>query len=114
MGRQFALPVMVIIVGIAWLLNVMGIIPPIDWLWTCSIAAIGILTLLLGGITKVTVVVGPFMMIASVSSVLRQTGRIDIDKEVPILVIILGILMFISHFVKSSNQEKPEPEDAKK
>ena len=113
MGRQIALPVMIIIVGAAWLLNVMDIIPRIDWLWTCSIAAIGTLTMLLGGITKVTIVVGPFMLIASVFSVLRQTERINLDKEIPILVIILGILMLISHFMKFSNSEKPEPEGTK-
>ena len=49
-----------------------------------------------GGFNKVSVVTGPFLIVASVFSVLRQTGRISVDHEIPILVIVLGILMLIS------------------
>jgi hypothetical protein len=45
-------------------------------------------------------VTGPFLIIASVFYVMRQTGKINIDLEVPILVIVLGVLMLISQLSK--------------
>jgi hypothetical protein len=44
----------------------------------------------------VTVVIGPFFIVASSLSVLRQTDRLPLDVEVPILVILVGILMLIA------------------
>jgi len=45
-------------------------------------------------------VTGPFLIIASVFSVMRQSERININLEVPILVIVLGVLMLISQLSK--------------
>jgi hypothetical protein len=50
----------------------------------------------LGGLNKVTVVVGPFFILASMLSVLRQSGQLSINIEVPILVIAVGILVLIA------------------
>ncbi len=44
----------------------------------------------------VTVVVGPFFILASCLSVVRQSGRLDVDVEVPILVIIAGLLLLVA------------------
>lgn len=94
-GKRFVVPVLVILLGVTWLLNVLGIIPGVDWMWTVGLAAVGILTLTAGGINKLTVVIGPFFMIASVCSILRQTGRLDIAREIPILTIVLGCLLLL-------------------
>jgi hypothetical protein len=89
-------PVFVICIGIAWLLNTLQIIPGVDWIWTVGVFLAGLATLLLGGLNRTTIVFGPFLMVASVFSVMRQTGRLHVDREVPSLVIVLGILMLIS------------------
>jgi hypothetical protein len=44
----------------------------------------------------VTVAVGPFFLIASCLSVLRQTGRLAINMEVPLLVIAAGVLLLVA------------------
>jgi hypothetical protein len=87
---------LVIAVGAAWLLNTMNVIPGVNWVWTVGLAASGVLLLMLGGINKLTVVVGPFLMVASVLSLLRQRGTIHMDQEVPYLVIALGVLLLLS------------------
>jgi len=92
-------------VGIGWLLNVQGIIPRVDWIWTCALAAVGILTLVVGGFDKLTVVVGPFLIVSSICSILRQTDKLSIEKEVPILTIILGVLLLVVHIVKLPTPE---------
>ena len=89
-------PILLITVGVGWLLTTLGVAPGIDWVWTLAVAVVGILTFVIGGIDKLTIVVGPFFVIASILSVLRQTNRISLDIEVPILVILSGTLLLIA------------------
>jgi hypothetical protein len=55
-----------------------------------------VLTFVVSGVDKVSVVVGPFFLLASVLSVLRQTGSLRLDVEVPVLVIGIGVLMLVA------------------
>ena len=92
---MLVVPLLMITVGTGWLLTTLGVAPDIDWIWTLGLAVTG-LTVLTRGIDKVTVVVGPFFLVASFLSLLRQTGRLEVDVEVPILVISAGLLMMIA------------------
>ncbi len=46
-----------------------------------------------GGVDKMSVVIGPFFIVGSFLSILRQTGRLETDVEIPILVILIGALL---------------------
>lgn len=94
------LPVVLIILGTGWLLTSLNVLPAIDWIWTLGIASIGFLTFLVGGWDKFTAVVGPFFLIMSLLSVLRQVGRMELNVEVPVLVILGGVLMLIARHPK--------------
>ncbi|MCA8989389.1 MAG: hypothetical protein KDA78_17195, partial [Planctomycetaceae bacterium] len=94
--KTLMLPILLITVGTGWLLTTLKIAPGIDWIWTLGLAVVGIFTLVLGGLDKVTIVIGPFFILASLLSVLRQTGRLHLDVEIPILVILTGILMLFA------------------
>lgn len=107
------MPILVILLGVTWLLNVLKILPGVDWIWTAGLAAVGILTLAVGGINKLTVVVGPFLMVASVCSILRQTGRLEIDREVPVLTIVLGCLLLLVQLLNLPLPEMLTPEEKK-
>ena len=52
--------------------------------------------MVIGGIDKLTVVIGPFFTIASCLSLMRQTNRLTLNIEVPILVIVAGLLMLVA------------------
>jgi hypothetical protein len=91
------LPVALIAIGSGWLLSVLGFVPAIDWVWTLGLAAVGLLSFVLGGWNKATFVAGLFFLAASVLSVLRQTGRITPNVELPVLVLWLGVLMLAAH-----------------
>ena len=78
------------------MLTTLGIAPGINWIWTLAITGIGIISFVIHGLDKVTVVVGPFFITAGLLSVLRQAGRLSIDIEMPILVILSGILLMIA------------------
>jgi hypothetical protein len=90
------IPLLLITLGVGWLLTTLGIIPDVNWVWTLGVALVGVLSFAFGGVDKVTVVVGPFFMLASCLSLLRQTGRLDVDKEIPLLVIAAGVLMLVA------------------
>jgi len=90
---------LVIALGIAWLLNARGVLPGVNWIWSGGLGFAGLMVLALGGVNKLTVVVGPWLMLASIMSVLRQTGRLHINHEVPVLVIVLGALMLLSNLM---------------
>jgi hypothetical protein len=95
-NKTLLIPILLITVGTGWLLTTVGVAPGIDWVWTLGLAVVGLLTFAMGGFDKVTVVIGPFFILASCLSILRQTGRLHLDVEVPILVIIAGILLMVA------------------
>lgn len=94
--RDLAIPILIITIGVGWLLATLGVMPGVVWVWTLGLAAAGVLTVVLGGWNKVTAVTAPLLIAASIFSVLRQTGRLSLDHEVPILVILLGVLLIVA------------------
>ncbi len=94
--KTLLFPILLVTLGTGWLLTTIGVAPHINWVWTLGIAVLGLLAFVVGGFDKVTVVLGPFLLLASCLSVLRQTERLRFDVEVPILVIVAGILLFVA------------------
>jgi len=94
--QSIAVSLLTIALGSAWLLNSMDVIPGVNWVWTVGLGVPGLMLLALGGVNRFTIVTGPFLIIASILSVLRQTDRLNVNHEVPILVIVLGVLMLIA------------------
>jgi hypothetical protein len=114
MGKKLVVPILTVVVGVTWLLNVMEVMPGVDWIWTVGLAAAGILTIAVGGLNKVTIVTGPLLVVASVCSLLRQTNRLQLNREIPILVIVLGVLMIVSHLSRLPTPATLRPEDSEK
>lgn len=111
MEKKLVVPILTVVVGVTWLLNVLEIVPGVDWMWTVGLAAVGILTLAVGGLNTLTVVTGPFLIVASVCSLLRQTNRLLVDREIPILVIVLGLLMLVSQLSRFPIPEALRPDN---
>jgi len=95
-SKLHLLPVLLVSVGTGWLLTSVGILPGVNWVWTLGLAVVGLLTFAVGGFDKITFVTGLFFIATSFLSVLRQTDRISIDVEVPVLVIFMGVLLVIA------------------
>jgi hypothetical protein len=91
------LAIIIMALGIGDLLTVLDIVHGIDWAWTLGLAVAGMLTFVLsGGVDKVSVVLGPLLLAASALSLLRQTGRLNANVEVPLLVITAGALLLVA------------------
>src|SRR6516164_5824554 len=88
------IPVLIIALGVGWLLTVQGFAPGVNWIWILGLGVVGILTFVFSkGIDKFSVVLGPFFLLASLLSILRQTGHVSLDIELPVLVISVGVLL---------------------
>ncbi len=98
--KGVAFAILIIAIGVAWLLNVYGVMPGVNWIWTGSLGVAGALILAFGGLNQLTVIVGPFLIAGSILSILRQVGRVSIDVEVPVLVICFGVLLLISYALR--------------
>ena len=103
--KTLIVPCLLVTVGVGWLLTTLKVAPGIDWVWTLGLAAVGLLTFAIGGIDKVTVTLGPFFIVASTLSILRQTDRMRADVEVPILVILSGALLLVARMPAIPNPE---------
>jgi len=63
--KGLVLSALIVVVGVGWLLNVLTIVPGVNWAWTLALAAIGVLVLA-AEFNKITAVIGPFLLAASV------------------------------------------------
>ena len=95
-SKSLVLPILMIVVGIGWLLTTLGVFPGVDWVWSLGLAAAGTLVLTVGGFDKATVVVGPFLLSASVLSVFRQLGHLTDEVEGPVLLILGGLFALVA------------------
>ncbi|MBL9094843.1 MAG: hypothetical protein JNL96_26725 [Planctomycetaceae bacterium] len=106
---------LIITVGVGWLLSARGIGAEINWIWTLGLGVVGILTFVIsGGLDKWSIIVGPFFLASSVLSILRQTGKLPFDTEVPVLVIFVGVLLLIAQTSLIPPPQWFQPLDAKK
>ena len=92
---RLMIPILIIALGVGWLLTAEQV-GGINWIWTIMLGVVGILAFVVSGFDKVSVVIGPFFLIASVLSILRQVGHLRVDVEVPLLVITIGVLLLIA------------------
>ncbi|MCM8526212.1 MAG: hypothetical protein NE327_06820 [Lentisphaeraceae bacterium] len=106
MNKAF-LPILIIATGCGWLLSSKNVVPGVDWAWVLLMASTGIIVLL-NKINKMTIVLGPMLLIGSVMFVMLQTQTIAIDMLFPVLVISFGVLMLIARTSKLPDAFKEE------
>ena len=113
-NQTLMLPMMLITVGTGWLLSALDVAPGINWIWILGLGLTAIMILLLGGWDKVTFVASMFLFAISCLSILRQAGRLSLDLEMPVLVILAGVLILIARHSSIPMPEwiTPEPKSA--
>lgn len=94
--KDAALPVVLIVLGIAWLLNSLDWLPEIHWLWILGLAGAGIAILALDGITKSSIVAGPLLILAGLLSFIRQYYGLGWRFIVPVMLIAAGVFMLVA------------------
>ena len=93
-----AISLLIMALGIGWLLNTMRVFGgEIDWIWVSGLGISGILLLSLAKLDRFNFVIGTSLIICSILALLRQTKVIDINIEMPILFISVGLLLLLAH-----------------
>jgi hypothetical protein len=94
--KDAALPVVLIVLGAAWLLNSLRWLPEVHWLWILGLAGAGLGILMVDGITKSSIVAGPLLILAGVLSFFRQYHALEWRFIIPIMLIAAGVFMLIA------------------
>jgi hypothetical protein len=84
---------LITLVGGCWLMSGLGLMPDVNWVWVGSLTLAGLLTIALGGIDKLTMTIGPWLIAAGVGAFLRESGTVSAKLEFPALVLVFGVLM---------------------
>jgi hypothetical protein len=95
-GRiKFVAPISLVLLGVAWLLDTWDVAAGVNWILTVGLVTAGVSVLVVGGIDKLTVVVGPLLIAVSVCRLLVRVGSLGERTEWPTYVIILGCLLLL-------------------
>lgn len=94
--RKFIIPGLIAGFGIIWMLDTLGIVPPLNVVWTLGLLAVGIGVFAGSGFHKESFPWGSFFIVCAVCSILRQMEMLPLRVELPLLVILLGILLGIN------------------
>jgi hypothetical protein len=94
--RDAALPVMLIVIGAAWLAWHFGWFPDVDWIVAAGLVLGGVAVMIFDGITKSSVVIGPFLIGCGIAWAVHDRTRASWSVLVPMLLILLGVLMLVA------------------
>ncbi|MBB5016950.1 hypothetical protein HNQ59_000212 [Chitinivorax tropicus] len=94
--KSALIPVALIVIGLAWLLDEFHVFPEVNWFWITALTAAGVAVLLLDGINKSSVVVGPLLIGGGITTFLRQYLDLRFGAQWSVLMILLGVLMLVA------------------
>ncbi len=97
--KRFIFPLFVLFFGAGWMLDTAKIFPSITWLWPVTLGVLGVCTLLLTKLSRLTLVLGTMFLLMAVCSVFRQAGHLEVRWEIPLLVTLFGLLMLIAQIL---------------
>ncbi|HYE61868.1 MAG TPA: hypothetical protein VD997_07705 [Phycisphaerales bacterium] len=87
---------LIILIGGGWLLSGLGLMPDVNWIWVGGLMLAGLLTIALGGFDKLTLTIGPWLIVAGIGAFLREGGYVSSKVEIPALVLAFGVLMLLN------------------
>jgi hypothetical protein len=94
--RDAGLPVTLIVVGLVGLAWYFRVFPDLDWIIALGLAGGGVAVLLFDGITKSSVVIGPFLIAVGAAWWAHEFQRVSWRGLIPALLVLLGILMLVA------------------
>jgi hypothetical protein len=94
--RDAGLPVTLIVVGLVWLAWHFRLFPDVDWIIAVGLVVGGIAVLIFDGLTKSSVVIGPFLIGVGIAWALHERYRVGWTVLIPALLVWLGVLMLVA------------------
>jgi len=107
-AKKYLAPFLIVLIGLGWLLQQFDIISSFEFIWSVGLAAAGIYLIAVSGFNRDTFLPSVFLLTWSLLSFLRAAGFLRLSVELPLLVIIFGILMAIRNAGVIPEAKKPE------
>ena len=94
--KNASFPVILVVLGVAWLVQEIGWIP--DWhiVGALGLVAAGVVVLFAEGITKTSIVTGPMLMFAGAAWYGHDQRLLGWNVIAPLGLIVLGACLFVS------------------
>ena len=94
--RNAGLPIALLLLGLAWLLDSLHWLPDVQWVWIIGLIGAGVAIMLLDGLTKSSVVAGPLLIVAGTLSYFHQFHRLGWRFMIPIMLITAGTALLVA------------------
>jgi len=107
--RDAGLPITLIVVGLVWLAWYFRFFPDIDWVIALALVAGGLAVLIFDGLTKSSVVIGPFLIGVGIAWGLHERYRVTWSILIPCLLVVLGGLMLLARNPRIPERKTREP-----
>lgn len=111
--KDAGLPITLIVLGVIWLVWHLGWFPDKDWLIGLGFIAGGITVLVMDGITRNSVVTGPFLVAIGLAWLARDQYRVSWSLILPLLLILLGALMLLARLPSIPEGRKDKPAETR-
>ena len=105
--RNAALPVTLIVVGVLGLVWYFGWIPDFDAMTSIGFIAGGVLVLVMDGITKSSIVLGPTLISVGIAWWVHDQQHVRLRLLVPVLLIVIGLLMLVARNPRIPERRPP-------
>ena len=94
--KDASLPITLIIVGLVWLIWHFRFFPDVDWVIALGFIAGGVAVMVIDGINKNSIVIGPILIAMGVAWWLNDRYRTQLVADHPALLVLLGVLMLVA------------------
>ncbi|WP_051259118.1 hypothetical protein [Chitinibacter tainanensis] len=89
-------PLALIVIGAGWLLHRLDVLPSVSWIIILGLITAGVAVLLLEGLNKSSIVLGPMLIAGGVTTFAQQYLQLARNVQVPLLLILCGLLMLLA------------------
>lgn len=94
--RDAGLPITLIVLGFVGLAWYFRLFPDRDWFIAIALVAGGVAVMLFDGITKSSIVIGPFLIATGIAWWAHELRDVSWRALIPALLVLLGALMLVA------------------
>ncbi|MBS0320637.1 MAG: hypothetical protein JSR18_08860 [Proteobacteria bacterium] len=106
--RDNALPITLIVIGLVSLAWYFGIIPDRSLLVSGGFIVAGVAVLVADGLTKTSVVSGPFLIAIGIAWWLHDNRDWSFRLIIPVMLVLLGVLMIVARSASIPERKTPK------
>ena len=108
--KDASLPVTLIVIGLGWLLWELRLFPDIDWIVSAGFVVVGVAVLVIDGVNKNSIVIGPFLIAVGIAWFAHDRYWVGWRFIIPALLVLLGVLLLVARSARIPERRGHPPE----